>query len=244
MNNATRGWRTVTLSTGLSWLMKVLMIGLLPYEIYRSEYLFATGVIVAIILSLIPSLLERNYRVTLPFELDLLITLMLFLHTFMGEGLNLYHIVWFYDKVLHVYGTAVIAMLAFLIVYTLHYTKKVRLSIPLIGFFTVTFAMAVGGLWEIGEFTVDKLFDRHTQDGLDDTMYDMIHDLIGGVVIAAAGMIYVRYSKPDERRRLSRPLGSVFGLADRIDRIKVRLKKRAQRTRKAFHINRNNKAGS
>ncbi len=225
MDNTVRTWRTVTLSTGLSWLMKSLMIGLLPSEIYNGQYLFAAGIIAAIILSITPSVIERNYRVTLPFELDFLITLSLFLHTFLGEGMNFYNTVNLYDKFLHVYGTAVISLLAFLTVYTLHYTKKLRLSIPLIGFFTVVFALAVGGLWEIGEFTIDKLFDKHTQDGLDDTMYDMINDLIGGGVTAGLGMLYVRYSKPEGRRRLAKPLGEVFGLGHRIDRIKLRLKK-------------------
>lgn len=221
----TRSWRTLTVSSALSWLMKIMMAGLLPYETYHGQYLFAVAVIAAIVLSLIPSIVQRNYRITLPFELDLLITLSLFLHTFMGEGLDFYHRVWLYDKVLHVYGTAVIAMLAFLTTYTLHYTRKVRLSIPLIGFFTVIFAMAVGGLWEIGEFSVDSLFNTHAQDGLADTMWDMINDLAGGFVIAVLGMLYVRYSRPETRHRLAMPMGEVFGLGKRIDRIKHRLKK-------------------
>lgn len=216
-------WRTVSVSTGLSWLMKLLMVGMLPYELYKGQFLFAIGVVVAIVLSITPSVVERNYRVTLPFELDLLITLSLFLHTFMGEGLDFYQKIDAWDNVLHVYGSAVIAMLAFLITYTLHYTKKVRLTIPLIGFFTVTFAMAVGGLWEIGEFAIDGIFGKRTQDGLTDTMWDMIEDLIGGMVIAILGMIYVRYSRPERRKRLAKPLGEVFGLGERIDRLKKRM---------------------
>lgn len=230
-NNGNRTWRTVTVSTGLSWLMKLLMIGLMPVEVYKGQYLFLAGTVVAVALSLLPAIIERNYRVTLPFELDLLITLSLFLHTFLGEGMDFYKTIERYDKVLHVYGTAVVAIIAFIIVYTMHYTKKVRLSVPLIGFFTVTFAMAVGGLWEIGEFTVDKLFDRHTQDGLDDTMYDMINDLVGGVVVAVLGMIYVKYSNPEARKRLARPLGEVFGVAGRIDRVKERFRQRRLRRR-------------
>lgn len=229
MQHADQGgktWRTVSVSTGLSWLMKLLMLGLIPYEIHRGSYLFALATAGAVVISLVPAIVERNYRVSLPFELDFLITLMLFLHTFMGEGLEFYERVRLFDKALHLYGSAVIAALAFLIVYTLHYTRKLRLSLPLIGFFTVSFALAVGGLWEIGEFTVDNMFGKTTQNGLTDTMLDMINDLVGGAVAAVLGMLYVRYSKPEARRRLARPLGSVFGMADRIDRIKRRLRKR------------------
>ncbi|MBI1912620.1 MAG: hypothetical protein HYS21_11545 [Deltaproteobacteria bacterium] len=220
-----KGWRTVSLTTGLSWLMKLLMIVLIPFELYKGEYLFMVVIAFSIVLSLVPSIIQRNYRVTLPFELDLLITLSIFLNTFMGEGLDFYKRIWGWDKALHVYGSAVIALLAFVITYTFHYTRKFRLSIPLIGFFTITFAMAVGGLWEIGEFSVDVLFGKQTQNGLADTMWDMIYDLMGGIIVAIIGMFYVKYSNPETRIKLAKPLGEVFGLGRRIDKIKARIEK-------------------
>ncbi|MEK7842037.1 MAG: hypothetical protein AAB197_05120 [Deltaproteobacteria bacterium] len=217
------GWLNISISTALSWLMKFIMMGMLPYAVYKGRYLFAAATGIAIILSLLPSIVEKSYRVTLPFELDLLITMMIFLHTFFGEWLKFYDRIWLWDKILHIYGTGVIAMLAFMIVYTLHYTKKIRLTLPLVGLFTIIFAMAVGGFWEIGEFALDKLFSIDTQNGLDNTMWDLVNDLIGGTFIAAMGIVYIKYSKPDERKRLTRPLGEVFGIKKRIDRIKIRL---------------------
>ena len=217
------GWLNISVSTALSWLMKFVMMGMLPYAIYKGRYLFAAATGIAILLSLLPSIVEKSYRVTLPFELDLLITMMIFLHTFFGEWLKFYDRIWLWDKILHIYGTGVIAMLAFMIVYTLHYTKKIRLTLPLVGLFTIIFAMAVGGFWEIGEFALDKLFSIDTQNGLDNTMWDLVNDLIGGTFIAAMGIVYIKYSKPDERKRLTRPLGEVFGIKKRIDRIKIRL---------------------
>lgn len=191
--------------------MKFVLLGLLPYEVYLGDYLFAMATVLAIVLSFVPSMVERNYHINLPFELDFLITLALFLHTFLGEVMLFYERVWLWDKVLHLYGTGVISILAFMIVYTLHYTGKLRLTIPFIGFFTVTFALAVGCLWEIAEFSVDYLFGKVTQKSLDDTMWDLVYDFIGGAIIAVVGMFYVRYSKPETRKRLTRPLGEVFG---------------------------------
>ncbi|HEY4706591.1 MAG TPA: hypothetical protein VII64_03955 [Thermodesulfobacteriota bacterium] len=230
--NMLRNWRTLSITTGLSWLMKLLMVLLLPIAVMKGDYLFSVLTVFSIVLSLIPSLLERSYRVTLPFELDLLITLSIFLNTFMGEWLDFYQKVWLWDKALHVYGSAVVGLLAFVVVYTLNYTRKVRLSLPFIGIFTITFAMAMGGLWEIGEFTVDSLFAKTTQNGLADTMWDLINDLIGGVITAAIGMVYVRYANPDARKRLAKPLGEVIGLGRRIDRIKEQMEKAGSRKKK------------
>ena len=201
-----------TISAALSWLMKLILAGLFFYSAYKWDYLLAAAAIIAILLSLLPSLLGRNYNATLPWELDFLITLALFLHTFFGEWLRYYDRLWFFDKIMHLYGTSLIAILAFMIVYTFHATGKLRLTLPFIGLFTVAFAMAVGGLWEIGEFAFDKTFGRNTQYSLDNTMWDMVNNLIGGTLVAFIGMLYVRYSRPDERKRITKTVGEVFNI--------------------------------
>ncbi|MEE9591060.1 MAG: hypothetical protein V3W26_00960 [Thermodesulfobacteriota bacterium] len=203
-------WRTITLTTALSWLMKLILVGSLLNAIYDGDYLYSIAAFVAIVLSLTPSIIERNYRVTPPFEVDFLITLLIFAHIFFGEQMRFYERIWLWDKILHVYGSAVVCMLAFMIVYTFHNTGKVRLTLPFIGLFTFVFTLAVGGLWEIGEFTVDYLIGLDTQRGLNNTMWDMIYDSIGGALIAVLGMIYVRFSHPYERKRLEKPLGDIF----------------------------------
>ncbi|WKZ32137.1 MAG: hypothetical protein QY316_09490 [Thermodesulfobacteriota bacterium] len=220
-----KNWRTLSITAGLSWIMKLLMALLLPVAAIKGEYLFIALIFFSIAVSLIPSLLERNYKVTLPFEMDLLITVSIFANTFMGEWLDFYEKVWLYDKLLHVYSSGVVGLLAFIVVYTLNYTGKVRLSLPFIGVFTLTFAMAMGAMWEIGEFTVDSLFGKNTQKGLGDTMWDLISDFMGGSVVAALGMAYVRYANPDERKRLARPLGEVFGTGNRMKRARARIKR-------------------
>ncbi|MDO8447110.1 MAG: hypothetical protein Q7T53_13635 [Deltaproteobacteria bacterium] len=198
-----------TISATLSWLMKLILTGLFFYASYKGDYLLAAAAIIAIVLSLLPSLLGRNYNATLPWELDFLITLAFFLHTFFGEWLRFYDKLWFFDKFMHLYGTSIIAIMAFMIVYTFHATKKLRLTLPFTGLFTITFAMAVGGLWEIGEFTFDKLLDRNTQYSLDNTMWDMINNVIGGTVVAVLGMLYIR---PEERKRITKTIGEVFNI--------------------------------
>src|SRR3989344_2360704 len=145
-------FRELTLNSFISILLKFLLIILFPYLIYIRQYLFAVSALVAIILSLIPSILKRNYNINMPWGIDFLITFALYLHT-AGLTFRWYKTVFYYDIITHVMGTIVVALIGFIIVYTLHFTRKVRLSIPLIGFFTVIFAVAVGALWEIGEFS-------------------------------------------------------------------------------------------
>lgn len=203
-------WKNISISGALSWVMKLILIGLLPYELYVGDYLFAVAALIAIIVSLIPAVVERNYRIQLPFELDFLITLAIFLHIVLGQAFMFYDRVWQWDKFLHFYTGGVIAILAFMITYSLHYAGKIRLSIPFIGFFTVVFALAMGSVWEILEFWVDFIFEKQTQTSLTDTMWDLMYDFTGGLIAAVIGMLYVRYSNPKARKRLARPIGDIF----------------------------------
>ncbi|MFQ5585997.1 MAG: hypothetical protein ACE5GF_04155 [Thermodesulfobacteriota bacterium] len=225
-------WRTITVTTALSWLMKLILIGSFPYSVYKGDYLYSIAAVIAIAVSLAPSIIQRNYRVTLPFELDFLITLSIFAHIFFGEQMHFYERFWLWDKILHVYGSAVLSLLAFITVYTFHRTGKLKLTLPFIGLFTVVFTLAAGGIWEIAEFTVDKLLDLDTQRGLDNTMWDIINDLIGGMLAAFLGILYVRYSHPDERRRLAKPLGEVLNLNTRVENARQRLAKRNKQRRR------------
>ncbi|MGI8783061.1 MAG: hypothetical protein ACR2L2_05360 [Acidobacteriota bacterium] len=48
---------------------------------------------------------------------------------------------------------------------------------------SVVFALTVSAatFWEFGEFLFDRAFGTHTQAGLEDTLFDMVLGIIGGV---------------------------------------------------------------
>jgi uncharacterized membrane protein YjdF len=63
-----------------------------------------------------------------------------------------------------------------------------------VAFFAFLFALGVGTIWEIFEFTMDGLFDMNMQklmlgdpSGLTDTMWDLIVDALGALVISVLG---------------------------------------------------------
>jgi hypothetical protein len=73
--------------------------------------------------------------------------------------------------------------------------------------------MAMGVTWEIGEFLSDQILLTQAQHGLNDTMLDLIFDLIGGGVVSILGMIYLKYT-PKER------FIKEMGIDDRLNLIK------------------------
>lgn len=60
-------------------------------------------------------------------------------------------------------------------------------------FFAFCFAVMIGAVWEIWEFTLDQLFGLNTQkSGLVDTMWDLIVDAGGAIIGAGAGWAYLK----------------------------------------------------
>jgi hypothetical protein len=69
-------------------------------------------------------------------------------------------------------------------------------------FYIVIFTMAIGAFWEIYEYLVDTFFASYLtkplQHGLDDTMIDLVSDLVGGLVVASFGTWYIERKTLDE----------------------------------------------
>lgn len=221
----------LSVETILSWFMKISFIGIVPYLIHkgnrlldagqiepaRDSFVVAGGAIVAFIVSLTPSLIERSAQITLPWIVDFMITLVLYLHVALGGAVGLYYMDLYipYDKVLHFFSTIMISVLAFMIVFTLYYTRRIRLNFFFLGLLIVMTAMTLGSIWEILEFTLDKLAGSRSQGGLDDTMMDIIMDFFGGTITAVCGSFYAKYSKPRHLRKFAIPIAQLFGYIPR-----------------------------
>ena len=202
----------ISVETGISFLLKALLLLTIPVEIYNGEYAIATGVLITLIVSLLPSMLSRSLQINLPWEIDLIITLVVFAHAFLGYFLDLYHLVPGFDKFLHFASTAMISILSFMIYYSFYFTGYIRLRHGALFLFIILTATALGGFWEIIEYTIDNIFHTRMQDGLDDTMWDLIFDVIGGVIAAILGYLYIKYSRPAYLRRFAIPIARVFGI--------------------------------
>lgn len=203
-----------------------------------SVYFFLTGgflsgglVILALLISLIPAIVNRSYDTNLPWSLDFLLTLWV-AFAVLGE-IRFYNSIWWWDDFLHFGGTAVLVYLAFVLVYALNFTKKIRLSIPLIGFFTFLFGVAFGAIWELAEFYfwqttgTDALgmgVPPDFQLGLFDTFSDLKLDLFGSTLVALFGMHYVATQRHLKLREWMRPFVKIFGKKIQEEGIKIREK--------------------
>ncbi|MCB1635967.1 MAG: hypothetical protein KDI51_15370, partial [Xanthomonadales bacterium] len=84
-----------------------------------------------------------------------------------------------------------------------------HLSPGFVALFAFGFALAAGALWEVFEFSMDKLVGTHMQkpmlgdpSGLTDTMWDLIVDALGALLAALYGWRYLRRGQRSLLRQL------------------------------------------
>ncbi len=158
-------------------------------------------------LILISQLVQKKYDFYLPGELQLALIAFIYAGVFLGGIRDFYYRFEWFDSLLHAVSGLGLGFLGFLIPYSLYKTGKLKASPFLIAFFGFTFALSLGALWEIFEFSMDQFFGLNMQKarnlelvygyfdtrlGVLDTMHDLILDALGAFIASAAGYIYLK----------------------------------------------------
>lgn len=158
-------------------------------------------IILTFIMTYYPSVLEKRFGVYLPNTLQIIITLFIFSAQVLGEMNGFYDKIPWWDTMLHATSGTILGLLGFMFVYLLNEKgdANVNLSPIFVVIFAFCFAITMGVFWEFFEFASDRLLGYNMQrfrlpgeDGLVDTMEDLIVDTIGAGVACIFGWIYMK----------------------------------------------------
>lgn len=94
----------------LSSLLRASILLLIIGGFLREDYRWVVSALIALIIVLIPSIIEKDLRISLPFSVNLMVSLALFLHIF-GTFVGFYDIFWWWDKLTHFFSAFVAASL-------------------------------------------------------------------------------------------------------------------------------------
>jgi len=148
-----------------------------------------------------PMLLGHRLAVHIPAEFELLAILFVFAAIFLGEFRSFYERFAWWDIALHSVSGLLLGIVGFLLVYVLNESQRIdmQLRAGIVALFAFVFAVAVGALWEIFEFTADQCFGLQMQkpmlgdpSGLTDTMWDLIVDALGASTISVFGWWHIK----------------------------------------------------
>ncbi len=178
-------------------LMSIDLVVVVSEGLWLSAFLILT---IAMLILLVTVFSDR-LAVQIPAEFQVLALLFVFSALFLGEVRNYYDKIWWWDIALHSTSGLLMGILGFLLVYVLNASEKIAISMTpqFLAFVAFIFAVAVGALWEIVEFSIDSIVGARMQkamfddpSGLTDTMWDMIVNAIGAGFISTLGWWYMK----------------------------------------------------
>lgn len=181
----------------LSYILKIIMIIFLIISIWKVHWVWIFGCILAIIVSFVPTILKRNYQITLPLILEILVTFALILHV--GGGLLGAYGIPNYDTLTHFISSFLVAFLAFVIIYILdEHWDGLMMDKYAMAFVVIIATIAMGVVWEFNEWITDIIFGTHEQWGYSDTLKDLFIDTLAGIVMAIIGVTMIKRGSFDE----------------------------------------------
>lgn len=184
----------------LQTVMAIELVLLLTQGIWVS----AAWLLAIMVITGAPAIFGHRLPVRIPAEYELLAILFVFGALFLGEFRSYYERFWWWDIALHASSGLLLGILGFLLVYVMNESKRIDLHMRagFVALFAFVFAVAVGTFWEIFEFAVDQVFGTTMQkpmlgdpSGLTDTMWDLIVDALGALVISAFGWWHMKRNK-------------------------------------------------
>lgn len=192
--------------------MQLALVGLLIYGLATFQLGMASNGGLALIVTLLPALLRREYGYTMNAGLVLWITGAIFLHSI--GSLGLYSRYSWYDEVTHTTSAILIAGFGYATLRAFEcHSDEIDVPSEFRAVFIVVFVLAFGVLWEVFEFAsvflsrVLGVSSPVTVYGIDDIVTDMVFNTVGAVVVAIWGTGYFNGLVAFFRQRLNSKSG-------------------------------------
>lgn len=183
--------------------MRVLLFGFLLVGLVEVRPGVVVNAGIGLLVTRLPSVLERDFDIPMDPGLTLWITAPVFLHALGTVGLpgmerNVYASVWWWDNLTHVLSSSLVAAAGYATARALDaHVEDLDFPSRFLFVFILLLTIAFGVLWEILEFAIALSADAFgvdavlTQYGLGDTMLDFVFNSIGGLLVALWGGAYL-----------------------------------------------------
>ncbi|MFV0528859.1 MAG: hypothetical protein ACK5MN_09110 [Lachnospiraceae bacterium] len=146
-------------------ILRLIVILVMILQLFNRNYENVFLCALTLLLFLIPSFVQVNFKIELPTTLEIIILLFIFAAEILGEISSYYLLFPFWDVLLHCANGFLAAAIGLSLVNILNKSDKILFqSSP---FFTVLvafcFSMTIGAVWELFEFSMDTLFHLDMQ---------------------------------------------------------------------------------
>ena len=139
-------------------ILRALVLGIMILQIFNKNYENVFLCILTLLLLIVPSFVQVEFKIELPSTLEIIILLFIFSAEILGEINSFYIKFPMWDTILHTLNGFLAAAIGFSLVDLLNQNERVKfeLSPLLMAIIAFSFSMTIGVLWEVFEFTMDN----------------------------------------------------------------------------------------
>lgn len=163
--------------------------------------------VMGLVLMFLPSFIARRITLKIPSSIYVVYVVFLYFAIYLGEVRSFFYKIRYWDVLLHSFSGFSLGALGFSVVDLLNRDERVRISLSpfFVALFSFCFALSIGTVWEIVEFSIDGILGTNMQKyalesgvqlvgraALTDTMKDLIVDSVGVLISTSVGYSALR----------------------------------------------------
>ena len=168
------------------------MVGLVGWAVLQGDHLLACAGTACLGLAAMPRVFTLLSGIVFPTGLATGILVFNAAAFLLGERANYYIDVAWWDVVLHLVASSVLAVVGMALAMTITAGAPPMIAVWVLAVLAFGFSMMVGASWEVMEFCIDAVFGTNTQrSGLPDTIGDVVTNAVGATFGAVAGHAHV-----------------------------------------------------
>ena len=166
------------------------------HSIFIKEWLVMMIAVGTLLLTIFPLYLKRKFKIHISHSFVSFSAVFIYATIFLGEVHGFYDTFWWWDLLWHLYSATGLGLIGVALLLSIMEKKGARSSPYIFSLFIFCFAVTIGTIWEIFEFSMDSTFGLNMQkSGLRDTMSDLIIDTIGSGIASFGGYLYITKSR-------------------------------------------------
>lgn len=177
--------------------MQVVLVAMVGYGLIAGQPKAISNGSVALVITALPAVFERNYAFPLDPWLGLWITTAVFLHTLGSAGL--YGGIGWWDHLTHATSASLVAAVGYTTARAVDiHSEEIEFPSRFAFAYLFVIVLAFGVIWELFEFGLDVAATETgytmplAQRGLDDTVRDLMFNSVGALLVGAFGQAHLR----------------------------------------------------
>ncbi len=176
--------------------MQVFLVAMVGYGLVAGQPKAISNGAVALVITALPAVFERNYAFPLDPWLGLWITAAVFLHTLGSAGL--YGGIGWWDHLTHATSASLVAGVGYTAARAVDlHSDEIQIPTRFAFAYIFVVVLAFGVIWELFEFGLDVAATETgytmplAQHGLDDTVRDLMFNSLGALIVAVFGQAHL-----------------------------------------------------